>query len=156
VFFWPPPGGFFIWRHNLQYHEPRRDDRANLLALFAALDASRRALCRDDCGAWQVSGKSGQIYPDGNGYLIVVITDESARRCTNVKQRLTFCRVTQDGDDEGALHLDRLPAPHEAAIIRDATGIRKKRTISDETRASVANRLSGSRYNRASGVSGSS
>jgi hypothetical protein len=41
--------------------------------------------------------------------------------------------VQQDGDDEGVLMLDRLPAPHEAAIIREATGIRKKRTISDES-----------------------
>jgi hypothetical protein len=134
----------------LEYREPHRDDRASLLALLAALDASPRALCCDDCGDWQISGKSGQIYRDGTGYLIVVATEESARRWTNIKQRLTLCRVTQNGDDEGALHLDRLPAPHEAAIIREATRVRNKRTISDEAKATLASRLSQSRYNPAS------
>ena len=113
----------------MQFFQPEFNKRTSLLALLAALDASTRALGRDDCGDWRISGKSGQIYPDGNGYLIMVVTDESARRWTNIKQRLPFCRVTQDGDDEGALHLDRLPAPHEAAIIREATGIRKKKMI---------------------------
>jgi hypothetical protein len=140
----------------LQYREPHHDDRASFLALLAALDASPRSLCRDLCGDWQISGKSGQIYPDGNGYLLVVATDESARRWTNVKQRLhPFCRISQDGDAEGALHLGRLPAPHEAAIIREATGIRKKRTISDEARATLACRLSGSRYKQPSDGQGS-
>jgi hypothetical protein len=72
VVFWPPPGGFFIWRHNLQYHEPHRYDRASLLALLAALDASRRALCRDACGDWQIRGKDGHIYPSGDGYVAYV------------------------------------------------------------------------------------
>jgi hypothetical protein len=131
----------------MQYFEPERGDRASLLALVAALDASPRALCRDACGDWQIGGKQGCVYADGDGWLIVVMTGESARRWTNVKQRLSpFCRITQDGDDEGALHLDRLPAPHEAAAIRDATGIRKKRTVSDETKATLASRLSQNRY----------
>ena len=39
---------------------------------------------------------------------------------------LAFCRVTQDGDDEGCLHLDRLPTAAEAELIREAVGIRKR------------------------------
>ena len=117
----------------MQYFEPERGDRASLLALVAALDASPRALCRDACGDWQISGKQGCIYADGNGWLIVVMTGESARRWTNVKQRLhPFCRITQDCDDEGALHLDRLPKPGEADLIREAIGIRRKRSMSPE------------------------
>jgi hypothetical protein len=50
-----------------------------------------------------------------------------------VKQRLSpFCRITQDGDDEGTLHLDRLPVRHEADLIREAIGIRRKRSMSLE------------------------
>jgi hypothetical protein len=115
----------------LQYREPHRDDRASLLALLAALDASPRSLCRDLCGDWQISGKQGHVYADGESWLIVVLTGESARRWTNVKQRLSpFCRITQDGDDEGALHLDRLPKPGEADLIREAIGVRRKRSMS--------------------------
>src|SRR5690242_1525448 len=43
----------------------------------------------------------------------------SAKHRNLAKQRLSFCRVTQDGDWEGCLHLDRLPSAHEAATIRD-------------------------------------
>ena len=107
------------------------NERANLESLLNALDASPRALRCDECGDWQISGKQGHVYADGDGWLIVVTTAESPRRWTNAKHRLRpFCRITQDGDDEGCLHLDRLPAPDHAHLIREAVGIRKKRTLS--------------------------
>lgn len=118
------------------------DARAALLALIAALDASPRALQRDlvrgegRAGDWATYGKLGHIYPDGSGYLLCVESGESARRWTNVKHRLAgFCCVTQDGDDEGCLRLDRLPTPNEAALIREAIGVRKRRHLSDEAKA---------------------
>jgi hypothetical protein len=43
---------------------------------------------------------------------------------TWAKKQLGFCRVTQDGDDEGILRLDRLPWPDEASEIRALLGIR--------------------------------
>ena len=55
-------------------------------------------------------------------YLIVVMTGESVRRW-NVKKRLAFRRISQDGDDEECLHLDRLPTAHEADLIRGANVI---------------------------------
>jgi hypothetical protein len=125
------------------YQESKRDDRATLLAFVAALDASPRSLRRDECGDYVIKGKSGHVYVDGNGYLLVVTTGESPRRWTSVKKRLSFCRVAQHGDDEGSLHLDRLPAPHEASLIRDALGIKRKRRLSPEVLASLQNRLSG-------------
>jgi hypothetical protein len=42
---------------------------------------------------------------------------------------LFFCRLTQDGDSEGCLHLDRLPNAAEAIAIREALGIRNWRTM---------------------------
>jgi hypothetical protein len=60
---------------------------------------------------------------------------------TNVKDRLAFCALTQDGDDEGCLHLDRPPTPDETAIIREALGIRKRRHLSPEELAALRLRL---------------
>jgi hypothetical protein len=108
-----------------------------------------------ECGDWQVTSKHGHVYVDGDGYLIAVSTGESARRWGNVKRSLPFCKVKQDGDDEGCLRLDRPPAPHEAIAIRDAIGIRKRRHVAEETRAALVSRLSQNRYNLASHGSGS-
>jgi hypothetical protein len=109
-----PLGGFFI-HERYSMHE-----RAHLESLLNALDASPRALRRDGCGDWMIRGKHGHILADSKGYLITVATDESSRRWNSVKKRLSFCRITQDGDDEGCLHLDRLPTRAEADLIRDA------------------------------------
>jgi hypothetical protein len=117
------------------------DDRDSLLSLVAALDASPRALRRDECGDWQITGKHGHVHVDGACYLLCVMTGESPRRWGFVKKRLRFCRLTQDGDDEGGLYLDRLPAPDEAALIREALGIKRKRRLSPEARASLQNRF---------------
>ena len=87
--------------------------RSRLEMLLGALDASPTALGLDDCGDWAIFGKHGHIYIAGQGFSLCVTTGESARRWFNVKQRLSFCRLTQDGDDEGCLHLDRLPTKVE-------------------------------------------
>ncbi len=60
--------------------------------------------------------------------------DQSPRRWTSIKRRLAFCRITQDGDDEGCLHLDQLPTPVQAGLIRQALGIRKRRTMAENGR----------------------
>lgn len=99
--------------------------------LLAAIDASQLGLRCDECDDYRINGKLGHIYSDGDGFLFYVSTGESARRWTSVKARLAFARVTQDGDDEGALRLDRLPTPAEAALIREALGIRKRRRVAD-------------------------
>lgn len=121
------------------------DDRVRLQALLTALDASPVTLQRDlhraggRKGDHGIYGKLG-IYADGAGFLLCVTADQrtqSPRRWTNVKRRLAFCHLTQDGDDEGCLHLDRLPTPAEAALIRVALGIRKRRMLTEEGRAQL-------------------
>jgi hypothetical protein len=122
------------------------DDRNKLDALIELPDASSTTLQRDwwrgggRKGDWGIRGKFGHIYPDGTGYLICVVS-VSTRRWNSIQHDLAFCRVTQDGDDEGCLHLDRLPAPHEAGVIREALGIKRKRQLSPEAKASLAHRL---------------
>jgi hypothetical protein len=112
-----------------------------LETLVVALDASPLALRREryrdsnERGDWAIIGKSGHVYTDGAGFLLYVATDESPRRWTGIKRRLAFCRLTQDGDDEGCLRLDRLPAAGEAGLIREAIGIRKRRHLSPDARA---------------------
>jgi hypothetical protein len=101
--------------------------KAQLETLLRALDASPTALGLDGCGDWAIFGKLGHIFIDSDGFLLCINTGESARRWSNVKERLGFCRLTQDGDDEGCLHLDRLPTKIEASAIREALGIRKRR-----------------------------
>jgi hypothetical protein len=86
-----------------------------------ALNASPLAMRRDECGDRSITGKSGHIFADGLGYLLYV-RGESARHWGFVKRRLAFCRLNQDGDDEGCLHLDHLPTPAEAALIRETLG----------------------------------
>ena len=106
-------------------------DRERLLALLNASDASETTLQRDlvrfegRTGDWGIRGKYGHVYRDGAGYLLYA--HGTPRRWSSVKRSLAFCKLSQDGDDEGCLHLDRLPTPAEAEAIRDAIGIRKRR-----------------------------
>jgi hypothetical protein len=90
-----------------------------------------------------VSGTSGHVYAVPEGFQLVVSTGESARRWGSVKKRLAFCRVTQDGEDEGCLTLDRLPTLAESTVIREALGIRKAPALSDATKAKLIARISG-------------
>ena len=131
---------------------------SNLETLLDTLNASQTALTRDfhrdhgDVGDYAIRGKYGHVYPDGAGYLLCVHTQEtdkgghvtySPRRWTNIKARLSFCRLQQDGDDEGCLHLDHLPTQDEAGAIREALGIRRRRKVTPKARAQleVARRL---------------
>jgi hypothetical protein len=124
-------------------------DRERLVALLNALDASQTTLQRDlvryegRVGDWGIRGKYGHVYPDGAGYLLYVTIKEktgpdgidrepSPRLWKAAKANLSFCRVTQDGDWEGCLYLDRLPIAAEAEAIRDTLGIRKRRHLSAE------------------------
>ena len=133
-------------------------DRAPLLKLIAALDASPRTLQRDlvrgegRTGDWAIFGTLGNVYPDGAGFLLYIASDELVRRWNNVKARLPFCRVTQDGDDEGCLGLDRLPTPAEAALIREAIGIRKRRSMTNAARSQLGHARNAA--NPASGTPG--
>jgi hypothetical protein len=68
------------------------------------------------------------------GFLIYVVTD-SGTAWTYAKRALKFATVTQDGDEEGILWLDRLPTADEAKAIRRYLGIPKKAELSGETRA---------------------
>jgi hypothetical protein len=48
------------------------------------------------------------------------------RTWTYLKNRLSFCRVTQDGGDEGYFRLFDLPTPEQADLIRKAIGLKRR------------------------------
>ena len=97
--------------------------RAQQQRLVAALNVRARALSRDECGDWRISGRYGHIYVDGRGWLLYVTN----RRWSWAKARHDFCELRQDGDDEGCLHLRALPTPPQAATIRDVLGMHKRK-----------------------------
>jgi hypothetical protein len=102
-------------------------DRAQQRALLTTLNGWDRALRRDECGAWRINGKHGSIcsWGDSKSWVLFVAA-YSRRHWTAIKERLPFCRVTQDADTEGCLRLHHLPTPEQAAVIRDVLGIRKR------------------------------
>lgn len=126
---------------------PPARQRPALLASIEALDARPNCLRRDECGDWQVVGKLGHIYAvpgtlarrDAEGFQLYfrgAARDEEpsdTKAWTWAKKALGFCKITNDGDGEGMLFLDRLPNPEEAVTIREKFGIPKKREVSPET-----------------------
>jgi hypothetical protein len=119
---------------------PPAKQRPALLGLVKALGCRDNALKRDECGDWAIFGKRGHIYavpgtldrPNTPGFQIFVM-GWTARGWNLAKEAFKpFASLTNDGDDEGALFLDRLPAPEEAKIIRHWCGIAKKAEYSEE------------------------
>ena len=87
-------------------------DKAQQKALLMALNAWDRALRRDEAGAWAISGKQGSIHTWGNGKCwVLYVSCNSGQHWTWAKKKLSFCSVTQDGDNEGCLRLRQLPTP---------------------------------------------
>jgi hypothetical protein len=116
-------------------------DRLHLEAFLTAIDASPGALERPNCRGWigdyQITGKHGHVLADQPGYLLYVTGTvqrwKKAKRTLPGQGEATLSSgsVTQDGDDEGIIRLDRLPLPAEAEAIRDLIGIRKRRTLTE-------------------------
>jgi hypothetical protein len=112
---------------------PPAKQRSALLAFAEACCTRSDKLRRDECGNWCIFGKQGHVFavPDG-GYQLLVFR-QSAQRWTYAKRRLSFAEPTQDGDEEGAVILNRLPAKIEASEIRAVLGIPKRVEYSEET-----------------------
>jgi hypothetical protein len=111
-------------------------DRTQQKTLLAALGAWDRALRRDECGAWTITGERGSIHTYGDASTwIIFVSCRSDKHWTWLRKKLeAFCTTLLDCDSEGTLHLHRLPTDAEATVLREELGIRKKQEISDETR----------------------
>jgi hypothetical protein len=63
----------------------------------------------------------------------------SSRWWTNTKAALKpFAEIASDGDDEGMHFIFRLPTPVEAEVIRHFVGVAKKRAMTEEALAHLA------------------
>lgn len=105
--------------------------------LIEALNCSRTARCRDEAGDLRIVGRSGHIYAQPEGFYIYCEAG-SPRAWTFAKRELSFCKVTQDGDEEGFLLLDHVPSLEEAIAITSRLGIRKRKHISEKERERLA------------------
>jgi hypothetical protein len=102
-------------------------DKAELVRLHRALDAAQTTLRLDEASLWTIRGRGANYistWGDGQSWLLY-LQCRSIRAWSAAKKRLAFCRVTQDGDDEGVLRLERLPTSDEAVQIRELLGVRK-------------------------------
>jgi hypothetical protein len=113
-------------------HPPARHREA-LATFVEALGGAANALRRDECGDPCLLGRRGHVLAVPGGFQLYCIC-ESKQAWTWAKKKLAFASVTQDGDEEGCLFMDRLPTENEAAAIRDYVGIAKRPEISAEER----------------------
>ena len=133
---------------------PPAKQRPALLALRDALGCRDNALRRDECGDWAIFGKRGHIYAvPGSLDRFQIFIAGTAREWSYARKALKpFAALTNDGDDEGVLFLDRLPTAEEAETIRQYVGVAKKRVLSDEERERLVSL--GHRFEKRSDVGG--
>jgi hypothetical protein len=120
---------------------PTTKQRAALLKFTKALVSRDSALRRDECGDWRIEGSSGHVYavpgtldqPNRPGFMLYVMTT-SPKAWTFAKRPLAFAKVINDGDEEGAFVMRRLPTADEAGLIRRYCGIPKRREVSEAER----------------------
>jgi hypothetical protein len=122
---------------------PYATQRAQLERFLKSIGARPSTLRKDDCGDPTIQGTRGHVIaapglpwirPRKAGFMLFV-SAESPMAYTYAKKALKFATVTQDGDEEGTLWLDRLPTADEAKAIRRYLGIPKKAELSEDTLA---------------------
>jgi hypothetical protein len=118
-------------------HPPAKQ-RAALLKLVSALGCREAALRRDECGDWRIEGSNGHVnavpgtlnQPNRPGFMLYFMTG-SPKAWTFAKRALAFAKIVNDGDEEGAFVMLRLPSADEAGLIRRYWGIPKRREVSE-------------------------
>ena len=68
--------------------------------------------------------------PNRPGFMLYVMT-ASQKAWTFAKRALAFTKVINDGDEEVAFVMHRLPTADEATLIRRYCGIPKRREVSE-------------------------
>ena len=95
----------------------------------------------------RVVGTKGWIYAEPEGFYFYYEAS-SVKMWNIVKKEMAFCLLSQDGDSDGVMLLNRLPTEPEAEIIRQRLGIRKRKIISDEERERLSKRMKEIRYHQ--------
>lgn len=115
-------------------------DRKLLVELCDSLNVSHKRIKRDELDYWNIVGRRGKIDTDSVSWYVRVECD-TPLRWRRVKEALQFMEIWQDGDDEGALRLQRYPSEEEAQKIRKFVGLTGKRTLTEDQKEILRNRL---------------
>jgi hypothetical protein len=106
-------------------------DKQFLTTLCEHLECSKNRLHLDAYRDWNIQGTKGHIFTDLI-YWYVYLSPESTRKWNNIKNKLSFMEVSQDGDDEGILKMKRMPSKEEAKILRKLVGLRISTKLTEE------------------------
>ena len=115
-------------------------DRKLLVELCEYLEISKNNLKRDELGYWNIIGKRGHIDTD-SVYWYVRVSCRSKTVWRRVKESLPAMVLWQDGDDEGALRLQRYPSEEEAQKIRKIVGFTVSRKLTEEQKKILIERF---------------
>jgi len=126
-----------IQKENRMDTFPAAAQREALAKFAAALGASENSLKLDKCRDWHIAGKHGHVFAYAKGRFQIFVFSGARQAWTFAKQALAFARLCNDGDEEGAFFLDRLPTKSEAGTIRTHCGIHKRPFISAARRADL-------------------
>lgn len=110
---------------------PPTRQRGELDRLAVALNSSPSALRRDECGDPRIKGSRGHVYASPGGFQFYHAAT-SKQAWTWAKKGLSFAKISQDGEEDGILFLERLPTETEAESLRSYLGIRKRIDLSVE------------------------
>src|SRR5882672_149931 len=98
-------------------------DKVFLEALLKCLSISKKRIVKDECNDYVVYGKQGKIYAVAP-YWYVYYDAVTPRVWNNVKRRLSWMEVQNDGDWEGIFKADFPPSDKQAEVIRKLLKIR--------------------------------
>lgn len=121
----------------------RIEDKRLLQRLSNCLETSYQRIHLDECGDWNIFGGRGKVFTDASMWY-VCFECNSKRSWNNLKVKLRFMEVSQDGDEEGILKLSRMPTEKEAEKLRKALGLRKRTILTEEQRAELKIRFKSS------------
>jgi len=118
----------------------RKDDKCLLIYLSKYLNTSVERIKLDECGDWNIFGRKGHISTDAKLWYLFTIAN-SKRHWSAIKKKLNFMIVSQDGDEEGILKLERMPSPEEGKAIREVLGLNKRPELTEEYREQLKIRV---------------
>lgn len=95
---------------------------------------------RDECGDLNIFGSRGKVFTDREHFYIYAMC-ATKKQWTHFKKALFFMEVSQDGETEGILKLNRYPQELECIEIRAKVGLRKSPELSEEHLAELIARL---------------
>jgi len=108
----------------MSFTKDQTTDRIFLTEMSIKMGVSQRRIRLNEYRWVILQGDRSTINYDGKWWYFNIL-DLTPMKWRNVKKKLSFMEVSQDGDDEGVLRLDRMPTDEECEIIRKIGGFRK-------------------------------